>query len=98
VYVEAIEKNAARMKNVFFDTSGVSGLGDWNANKAAQVANRIRQLGLKRLLYGSDSPIPMNFPRDAYKRWRQIPLKEEEFRIIESNVSPYFRERSGSGR
>jgi predicted TIM-barrel fold metal-dependent hydrolase len=94
VYVEAIEKDATRMKNVFFDISGVSGLGDWNADRAAQVAKRIRQLGLKRLLYGSDSPIPMNFPRDAYKGWHQIPLKEEEFRIIESNVSPI----SGKGR
>lgn len=91
VYIQAIEKNDSRMKNVFFDISGVSGLGDWSPDKAARVANRMRQLGLKRLLYGSDSPVPGNLPTDTYRRWRQIPLTEQEFRVIENNPTPYIR-------
>jgi uncharacterized protein len=98
VYIDHIEKNDSRVKNLLFDISGVSGLGDWNADKAAQVAKRMRQLGLKRLLYGSDSPVPGNLPRDTYKRWREIPLTEEEFRAVESSPAPYVPKESRAQR
>ena len=94
VYIDHIENNDSRMKNVFFDVSGVSGLGEWNTDKAVQVAKRMRQLGLNRLLYGSDSPVPGNLPTDTYRRWRQLPLTEEEFRLIENNPAPYLLKRS----
>lgn len=93
VYIDAIEKNDTRMKNVFFDISGVSGLGDWSTDKAARVAQRMRQLGLRRLLYGSDSPIPGNLPSDTHKRWRLLPMTEEEFHEIENNSAPYSRKK-----
>ena len=53
VYIDHIGKKDPRLKNVFFDVSGVVGLGDWNADKASRVVQRMRQLGLSRLLYGS---------------------------------------------
>jgi hypothetical protein len=59
-----------------------------------QVAKRMRQLGLNRLLYGSDSPVPGNLPTDTYRRWRQLPVTEEEFRLIENNPAPYLLKRS----
>ena len=61
VYTEAIARRDPRMKNVFFDISGVAGLGNWQ-DKAQLIATRMRQLGLKRLLYGSDAALPGNLP------------------------------------
>ncbi|MBS1830494.1 MAG: amidohydrolase family protein [Acidobacteria bacterium] len=90
VYIEHLQKNDKRLKHVYFDISGVAGLGDWNAGKAERVATRMRQLGLKRVLYGSDGAAPGNYPADMYRRWRQLPLTEEEFRIVEGNVAPYL--------
>lgn len=58
----------------------------------------MRQLGLDRLLYGSDSPVPGNLPTDTYRRWCQLPLTEEEFRVIEGNKAPYLLERPRSAR
>lgn len=90
VYVEYIARHDARVKRLYFDVSGVVGLGDWNAEKADRVGKRIRQLGLERLLYGSDSAIPGNLPAEVYQKWRQLPLTEEEFRVVEGNVAPYL--------
>ena len=58
VYIDHIGKKDPRLKNVFFDVSGVVGLGDWNADKASRVVQRMRQLGLSRLLYGSNCTVP----------------------------------------
>ena len=40
--------------DVYFDLSGIAGLGRWQ-EKAGLVATRIRQLGIDRMLFGSDS-------------------------------------------
>lgn len=90
VYIDHIEKKDPRLKNVFFDISGVAGLGDWNPGKATQAAKRMRQLGLARLLYGSDGAVPGNLPTDTYQRWRQLPLTEDEFLLVENNLAPYL--------
>jgi predicted TIM-barrel fold metal-dependent hydrolase len=90
VFAERIAQNDPRMKNIYFDISGVAGLGNWKS-KAELVAKRMRQLGLSRLLYGSDAAIAGNLPIDTYKRWRLLPLSEDEFRTIEANVAPYVR-------
>lgn len=90
VFVDGIAQNDPRMKNLYFDISGVPGLGDWETRRDL-AAKRMRQLGLARLLYGSDAAIASNLPRDTYKRWRQTPLSEDEFRIVESNEAPYLR-------
>ena len=74
----------------YFDISGVAGLGNWEEH-ADLAAKRMRQLGPGRLLYGSDAAVPGNLPTDTYKKWRQTPLTEDEFRIVEGNVAPYLR-------
>ncbi len=79
------------MKNVYFDISGIAGLGNWK-ERANLAASRMRQLGLTRLLYGSDAAIAGNLPTDTYKRWRAMPLTADEFHIVETNVPPYVRD------
>ena len=89
VFVEAIAHRDPRVKNVYFDVSGVALPGNWR-DQANLIVARMREIGIGRLLYGSDAPIPGNLPEDALCRWRQLPLTAEEFRAIESNVAPYL--------
>jgi len=91
VFVEAIAKADPRMARVYFDVSGVTGLGEWR-DKIGMVAARIQQLGVGRVLYGSDGAAGENLrPREAAAAFRRLPLSETEFRTIESNIAPYMR-------
>jgi hypothetical protein len=38
---------------------------------------------------GLDAATPDNLPKDALQRWHQLPLTQEEFRLIDNNVAPY---------
>ncbi|HEY1895408.1 MAG TPA: amidohydrolase family protein [Terracidiphilus sp.] len=88
VFVEAIERKDPRMKNVYFDVSGIAISGMWE-DKASLIVKRIRQIGTQRVLYGSDAATPGNLPKEALQRWHQLPLTQEEFGLIENNVAPY---------
>jgi predicted TIM-barrel fold metal-dependent hydrolase len=53
---------------------------------------RIREIGLDRILYGSDPGAGGNLsPREGWAVFRELPLSEEEFRIIAGNVPQYLR-------
>ena len=91
VFVKAIERKDPRMKNVYFDVCGIAIPGMWE-KKADVVVKRIRQIGINRLLYGSDAATANNLPKDALKRWHSVPLTQQEFRDIDSNVAPYVRD------
>jgi predicted TIM-barrel fold metal-dependent hydrolase len=91
VFVEAIGRGDKRMANIYFDISGVTGLGQW-MDKITLVARRIRQMGVHRVLYGSDGAAGENLrPHEASLAFRRLPLSEAEFRTIETNVAPYMR-------
>jgi uncharacterized protein len=91
VFVDAIANHDARMSRVYFDVSGVVGLGEWR-DKVQLVATRIRQLGIERILYGSDGAGGGNLtPRAAWAAFRRLPLTEMEFRTIATNLAPYLR-------
>lgn len=90
VFVKAIERKDPRMKNVYFDVCGVAITGMWE-DKADLLVTRIRQIGTNRLVYGSDAATPDNTPKDALKRWHSLPLTQDEFRSIDTNVLPYVR-------
>jgi len=91
VFVDAIAKSDPRMERVYFDVSGVAGLGEWK-QKSPLIARRIRELGVARILYGSDGAGGGNpTPQEAWSAFKQLPLSEEEFRAIETHVPPYMR-------
>jgi hypothetical protein len=70
--------------------SGVAGLGPWKES-ADLIATRIRQLGVERVLYGSDGAGGGNpTPREAWASFLQLPLSRDEFRTIANNVAPYM--------
>jgi predicted TIM-barrel fold metal-dependent hydrolase len=91
VFVEALARKDPRVSRVLFDVSGVTGLGNWE-DKTTLVAQRIRELGVSRVLYGSDGAAGENLrPREAWAAFRRLPLSGEEFKQIEANVAPYMR-------
>jgi predicted TIM-barrel fold metal-dependent hydrolase len=89
VFVEAIERKDPRMKHVYFDACGIAIPGMWE-DKADLIVSRIRQIGIQRILYGSDAATPDNLPKDALERWHKLPLTQREFRTIESNRAAYL--------
>ncbi|MGH9655378.1 MAG: amidohydrolase family protein [Bryobacteraceae bacterium] len=91
VFVKAIARKDPRMKTIYFDVSGITLPGMWK-DKASLIVKRIRQIGIKRILYGSDVAIPGNTPKEALERFHKLPLTREEFRTIESNITPYLRD------
>jgi predicted TIM-barrel fold metal-dependent hydrolase len=89
VYAEAIERGDPRVRRLYFDASGIPITGMWEQS-AALLTKRVRQIGVDRILFGCDSPIPGNSPREFLERWRKLPLTAEEFQRIESNIAPYL--------
>jgi predicted TIM-barrel fold metal-dependent hydrolase len=91
VFVEAIAKGDWRTKQLYFDVTGVV-LPNTPADQAALIAARIRQLGIHRILYGSDAATGSNLPpREGWAAFRRLPLSENEFRTIAGNAPPYLR-------
>ncbi|HYE86951.1 MAG TPA: amidohydrolase family protein [Vicinamibacterales bacterium] len=89
VFVEAIRARDPRMKNVWFDATSVT--YELTPENGARIAERIRQIGVERILFGSDAPAPNNVPRLTWAAFRKVPLTDPEFRTIETNIAPYLR-------
>lgn len=91
VFIAAIAKQDMRMAHVYFDICGVAGLGRWQ-DKKQLIATRIRQIGVKRILWGSDGAFGGGMtPAEALKAYRELPLSEDEFRTIDRNLTSYMR-------
>lgn len=89
VFADAFAKKDARLARVRVDISGVVS-GNWR-EKAELIVKRMREIGMDRLLFGSDGAIPGNLPDQAWARIRELPLTDAEFRMIERNVAPYLK-------
>jgi uncharacterized protein len=91
VFVEAIARHDPRVKNLWFDVTSVV-LAGISPDKAKLVASRIRQIGLSKVLYGSDAHAGGNpAPREGWAAFRELPLTEAEFSTIAQNLAPYMR-------
>ena len=86
VFVDAFARNDTRLRHVFIEVSGVVGLG--SRDREPLVAARIRQVGLQRILYGTDGAAPLLTKWTAFA---QLPLTAVEIRTIAGNVAPYMR-------
>ena len=90
VLAEAVEQGDSRASQLWFDVATVV---DFNISpeNAALVARRIRQVGVERILYGSDAAVGDNLrPREGWAAFRRLPLTEDEFTQIASNVAPHL--------
>jgi predicted TIM-barrel fold metal-dependent hydrolase len=91
VLAEAVERHDRRTRRLWFDVATCVDLNISEAN-AALVAKRIRQVGVKRILYGSDAAVGTNLrPKESWAAFRRLPLTEAEFNQIARNVAPYLR-------
>ncbi|HEU0015320.1 MAG TPA: amidohydrolase family protein [Longimicrobium sp.] len=93
VYADAIAAGDPRTRNLYFDlTEIVPGAGG-SADALREIAERIRQIGPDRVLYGSDATTAGG-ARIA-QRWAELrhrlPLTDAELRDIADNVAPYLR-------
>jgi predicted TIM-barrel fold metal-dependent hydrolase len=91
VFAEAVASHDPRMAHVYFEVSGVAGVGQWH-DRAGIIATRIRQLGVDRILYGSDGAAgPGRSPKEAWQSFTELPLSDAEIRAVAANVAPYMR-------
>ena len=92
VFTEAIAKHDSRMKNVWFDATVVV-RPNMSQEQLKHIATRIRQIGVKRVLYGSDAPVsPLSYPKAGWAAFQRLPLTKDEVRKIANNVTPYMHD------
>jgi predicted TIM-barrel fold metal-dependent hydrolase len=91
VLADAVAKKDPRVARVYFDISGVILPGRWEKS-ADRIVARVRQLGLDRVLYGSDGgPNPMGAPTARLADFRKLPLTDAEHRALAGNIAPYMK-------
>jgi predicted TIM-barrel fold metal-dependent hydrolase len=88
VFADAISAKDPRTKNLYFDIATVA---DSQSKEVLQkFAARIRQVGLHRILFGTDmGPPPARLSWLTFRT--TLPLTDEEFKAIAGNLAPYLR-------
>jgi len=74
--------------NLWFDVSSVVSTGTTVA-QATLIATRLRELGVQRILYGTDG-LGINSARDGWNEFLKLPLTIAEFRTIANNTPPFM--------
>ncbi len=93
VLADAVAKKDRRTRNLWFDVTTVAVPGN-SAEISALLIKRIRQIGVKRILYGSDAAVGSNpnlLPRESWEAFCQLGLTKKEIKTIAKNVAPYLR-------
>ena len=90
VLADAVVRGNRYTRRLWFDVASVVDTGISPVN-AALVARRIRQVGIERVLYGSDGAVGDNLrPRQSWAAFRGLSLTDDEIARIADNVAPYF--------
>ncbi|HEX5727191.1 MAG TPA: amidohydrolase family protein [Longimicrobiaceae bacterium] len=93
VYAAAIAAGDPRTRNLYFDLTEVVPGARGSEDALREIAERIRQIGLDRVLYGSDATTAGG--ARVAQRWAELrhrlPLTDAELRDIADNVAPYLR-------
>jgi predicted TIM-barrel fold metal-dependent hydrolase len=91
VLADAMEKRDPRVRNLWFDVASVAHPENPPA-VSELLARRIRQVGVGRIVYGTDSAAGDNLrPRESWAAFRKLPLSEAQLDQIARNVAPYLR-------
>lgn len=91
VFAAAAERNDPRMANLYIDVSA-NVTDNMTPANAALVAQRIRQLGPRRVLYGSDLSPPGGSIRQGWEIFRtKVPLTAVELQQIANNRTRFAR-------
>ena len=88
---DAAEHSDPHMRNVYFDVA-TDVIEETTPGNAALVARRIRQVGARKVLYGSDLSPPGGSIRSGWQIFRdKVPLTAEEKSTIAGNVLQFVR-------
>jgi predicted TIM-barrel fold metal-dependent hydrolase len=91
VFGEAAQKRDPRMRNIYFDVSA-NVTDEFTAEQGAQLAQRLRQVGLRRILYGSDLNAPGGSVRAGWQIFRdRSGLTPAEIRLVFANRTRFLR-------
>jgi predicted TIM-barrel fold metal-dependent hydrolase len=91
VFAEAADRGDPHLRNVYFDVATIVTAESTPAD-GALVAQRIRQVGPKRVLYGSDLSPPGGGIRAGWDIFRgKVPLTAAELQEIASNRTRFDR-------
>jgi len=91
VFAGAAERRDPRMANLYFDVA-TDVTDEITPAEAATVAQRIRQVGATRVLYGSDLSPPGGSIRRGWEIFRaRVPLTAAEMQQIASNRTRFMR-------
>ncbi|MDB5792736.1 MAG: hypothetical protein JWQ80_2760 [Massilia sp.] len=87
----AMERRHPATRKLWFDVASIA-RDDTTPEAAAELVKRLRQIGMQRVLYGTDAAQGENLrPREAWAAFRALPLSEAEFRQVAGNLAPYFK-------
>jgi predicted TIM-barrel fold metal-dependent hydrolase len=90
VLADAVASHDPHARNLWFDVASIVDR-DISPATAALVVSAIRQVGVGRVLYGTDAAQGRNLrPREAWAAFLRLPLAPAEFAHIAANVPPYF--------
>jgi uncharacterized protein len=91
VLADAVIGGNRSTRRLWFDVTSVVDTGISPGN-AALVARRIRQVGIERILFGSDAAVGDNLrPRESWAAFRRLSLTDDEIARIADNLAPYLR-------
>ena len=91
VLADAVAARDPRTKRLWFDVATMAN-PEITPAQQAKLAQRIRQIGTDRILFGSDAAAGKNLrPRESWAAFRQLPLTDAEFANIAGNLAPYMR-------
>jgi predicted TIM-barrel fold metal-dependent hydrolase len=91
VLVDAIKQHDKRTRNLWFDLTTNAHPGN-PPERARFVAQRIREIGVKHILYGTDAALGDNLvPKDSWAEVCRLDLTDKEIKQIAKNVAPYLK-------
>ena len=91
VFTAAIARQDPRVRNLYFDLALVIDAA-MDPVRKAWVTQRVREIGVNRILYGTDGGDPTDPPpKTQVQALHSLPLTPAEIRSIEANVAPYLR-------
>lgn len=88
---DAVSRGDKRARNLLFDVASVAD-ADISPANAAKLVERIRRVGVGRVLYGTDAAVGTNLrPLASWEAFSKLPLTPAELTTIATNVAPYMR-------
>lgn len=91
VYADAIRAGDPRTAKLYFDVATVA--EGQSYGRLVILAERIRQVGIERILYGSDASFSTRpTPRQQWAMFQgYVPISQGEISAIAQNVAPYLK-------